>query len=96
MLSIEGSATVRGGQTLAAAGERWVLTLELPPGLPNPGRSMARLLKHLRRTWGIRCRAVGESAELRRLQGIIEGMAERIAAQSELLSHRAEGNKADG
>jgi hypothetical protein len=64
---------------MAAARERWLLTLELPSRVPNAGRFVARLLKHLLGTWNIRCRAVAESAELRRLQGIVEGLSSRPA-----------------
>jgi hypothetical protein len=75
---------------MAAAGELWVLRIRLPAGLPNPGRFVARLLKYLLRTWGVRCVALGESNEVRRLQSIIDGMARRISEQSELLSRAAE------
>jgi hypothetical protein len=34
-----------------AGRERWLLTLELPEGVPNPGQFVARVLKHLLRTW---------------------------------------------
>jgi hypothetical protein len=80
---------------MATGGERWVFTVQLPAGVPNPGRFVARLLKHLLRTWDVRCLAVGESAELRRLRGIIDGLAERIATQAELLARRAEGERRD-
>jgi hypothetical protein len=78
---------------MAAPRERWLLTLELPPGLPNAARFVARVLKHLLRTWGVRCTAAGESAELRRLQGIVAGLADRVAAQAEVLARRAERQK---
>lgn len=69
-------------------GERWLLTIELPPD--GDGRFVARLLKYLWRTWGVRCQAVEESAELRRLRRLVEGLAARVAAQAELLERRAE------
>jgi hypothetical protein len=80
---------------MAAADERWVLTLEVPAGTDNAGRFVARLVKHLKRAWGIHCRAVGESAEVRRLQAIISGLTDRVAAQAELLARRAEGTPDD-
>jgi hypothetical protein len=40
------------------ARERWTFTVELPDGLPHPGRFVARLLKHLLRTWGVQVLAV--------------------------------------
>jgi hypothetical protein len=70
--------------------ELWVLRIRLPSDLPNPGRYMAMVNKYLLRTWRCRCVAIGEPEEVRRLQGIIEGLARRIAEQSELLSKRAE------
>jgi hypothetical protein len=36
----------------------WLLRIELPAGLPNPPRFVARLLKHLWRCWRVRCVAV--------------------------------------
>jgi hypothetical protein len=41
--------------------ERWIFTIELPAGVANPGRFVARLLKHLLRCWGVRCTAVLEA-----------------------------------
>jgi hypothetical protein len=41
---------------MADRGERWVLTVQLPSGVPNPARFVARLLKHLLRAWGIPAR----------------------------------------
>jgi hypothetical protein len=79
-----------GGLTLDDRGEPWVFTVRLPPDVRNPGRFVAAILKHLLRKWGVRCIAVGRDAELRRLQALVESMAARIAAQSELLGQPAE------
>jgi hypothetical protein len=39
--------------------ERWTFTVEPPPDVGDRGgRFVARLLKHLLRTWGVRCVAV--------------------------------------
>ncbi|HTU18790.1 MAG TPA: hypothetical protein VMG10_12080 [Gemmataceae bacterium] len=35
--------------------ETWLFRVQLLPGLPNPGRFMGRLLKHLLRAWGVKC-----------------------------------------
>lgn len=70
--------------------ERWIFTMQLPAGLANPGRFVARVLKHLLRTWGIRCSALEESAEVRRLRKLVESLAARVAAQSELLTRVTE------
>ena len=64
--------------------------MQLPATVVNRGRFMARLLKHLRRTWSVRCVALDVDAEVRRLQRIIDGLAARVAAQSELLSAKAD------
>jgi hypothetical protein len=40
--------------------EVWTIRIELPPGTDNPGRFVARLLKHLLRTWGCRCVALAD------------------------------------
>lgn len=63
--------------------------MELPTDVRNTGRFVARLLKHLLRTWGVKCVALEESAEIRQLQKIVESLADRVAAQSELLAKRA-------
>jgi hypothetical protein len=68
----------------------WVFTFRLPKGIPNYPRFVARLLKHLKRVWGVRCVALQESSEMLRLRKIIEDLAERCARQAELLSRRAE------
>jgi hypothetical protein len=41
-----------------AAPERWLLVIELPADVANAGRFVARVLKCLKRTLGVRCRAV--------------------------------------
>jgi hypothetical protein len=38
--------------------EVWLLQSQLPTGLWNSGRFVAHLLKHLLRTWGVRCVAI--------------------------------------
>jgi hypothetical protein len=81
---------------MADAGERWFLVLELPPDVPNAGRFVAKLLKHLLRTWNVRCRAVSEPEEVRRLQDLVEGLAARVDAQAELLAGRAEKGSTNG
>jgi hypothetical protein len=74
--------------------ERWILTVDLPATISNGGRFVARLLKHLGRVWGVKCVAVDRDTEVRRLQRIIDGLTERVAAQSELRTRQAEtGNK---
>jgi hypothetical protein len=40
------------------ARERWTFTVELPPGIANPGRYVAAVLKHIWRRWGVRATAV--------------------------------------
>jgi hypothetical protein len=76
--------------------EVWVFRVELPAGVEHGGRFMARLLKHLGRRWGVRCIALAESAELLRLRQIIDGLADRVAAQAELLARRAEKESGEG
>lgn len=70
--------------------EQWLLTIEPPAGMANTGRFMARLLKHLRRAWGVRCTALDHGAEVRRLRAIANSLADRCARQAELLARRAE------
>jgi hypothetical protein len=70
--------------------ERWTFTVELPADVGNGGRYAARILKWLWRTWRVRCTGLEESAEVWRLQGIIDGLAARVAEQSELLTRRGE------
>jgi hypothetical protein len=41
--------------------EHWLLRVELPTDVPNPGRFMARVLKHLLRAWGVRATAILEA-----------------------------------
>lgn len=38
--------------------ERWFFTLELPAGVDHPGRFVARVLKYLLRTWGVKATAI--------------------------------------
>ena len=72
------------------ARERWCLTVELPAGIANGGRFMARLLKRLLRRWGVKCTALQEANEVIRLRQLVDSLAERCARQSELLSRAAE------
>ena len=62
--------------------ERWILTVDLPAGIANPGRFMAMVLKHLLRCWGVRVKAIGVEAEVKRLQGIVASLADRCARQA--------------
>jgi hypothetical protein len=78
--------------TTKTPNETWTIRVQLPAGISNPGRYMARVLKHLLRSWRVRCVAVDEPAEVKRLQGIVNGLAARVAAQSELLSRASERN----
>jgi hypothetical protein len=71
-------------------GERGVFRVQLPSGLSHPARYAAALHKHLGRHWRVRCIGYEENAEVKRLQKIIDGLAARVAAQSKLLSRRAE------
>ncbi len=79
-----------------------VLTPLPDSALPEPvgvEHRLRRVLKYALRTCGLRCECIGELAgpppeqvdveEVRRLRAIVEGMAARIAAQSELLSRRS-------
>lgn len=77
--------------------ERWILALDVRDDGAPPAATMKRLLKHIWRRWGIRCRGFSEDQqkfklmkENERLRKIVAGMAERIAQQSELLSRAAE------
>ena len=36
----------------------WTITVRLPRDVANPGRFVARMLKHLLRVWGVRCVAI--------------------------------------
>ena len=36
-------------------GETWTFRMQLPADVPNAGRFVARLLKHLLRVWRVRC-----------------------------------------
>jgi hypothetical protein len=38
--------------------ETWTFTMQLPAGIGHGGRFVARILKHLLRTWGVKCVAV--------------------------------------
>jgi hypothetical protein len=46
----------------------WYLEVRLPAGLPNVGRFMARVLKYLLRTWGVRCIALRDGLPESRLE----------------------------
>jgi hypothetical protein len=46
---------------MTTARERWVFTVEVPPGIPNSGRLVARWLKYGLRALGLRCSAVIEA-----------------------------------
>jgi hypothetical protein len=70
--------------------ERWVFTVELAAGIRHGGRFVARILKHLLRAWGVRCVALDESTEVKRLRQMVEGLSDRVVAQAELLARRAE------
>ena len=41
-----------------SARETWVFRVQLPAGFANSGRFVARLLKHLLRSWDVKCTAV--------------------------------------
>lgn len=70
--------------------DRWTIVIEpLPCDVPAVNR-VRSALKILLRRFGLRCVALQESEEVRRLQGIIDGLAARLAAQSELLARAAE------
>lgn len=77
--------------------ERWVVILDVRDDGVPPAVTMKRLLKHIWRAWGIRCRGFSEDRqkfelmeENERLKKIIDGLAARVAGQSELLTHQAE------
>lgn len=61
------------------AGERWVFTMHLPANLPNVGRFVARLLKHLLRAWGVKCVAVAEPDEVKHLRQLVNSLTDRCA-----------------
>ena len=69
--------------------ETFLFKFEVPAGA---GRRLAAFVKRLGRYWGIKAVHL-ESADLEvlRLQGIVDGLADRVAQQSELLTRRAEG-----
>jgi hypothetical protein len=78
---------------------RFRITLIDQGGDAPAGRRLAGVLKVALRKFGFRCTqavelAEGEDADARqevaRLRGIVEGLAGRVAAQSELLARRAE------
>jgi hypothetical protein len=70
--------------------QRLIFTFVLHAGIAHPGRFVTRIRKHLGRVWGIDCDAIGEPAEVHRLQKIIEGLTDRVAAKSEVLTALAE------
>lgn len=77
--------------------ERWVLILDVRDEVAPVAVQMRRLIKHIGRRWGIRCRGFSEdkrlfelSEENKLLRQMIDGMAERIARQAELLARAAE------
>lgn len=72
------------------AGERWAFLFEaLPSDVPAANR-VRSLLKFALRRLRLKCIRVSEEGEIARLQRIIEGLSARVAAQSELLSAKAE------
>lgn len=82
--------------------ERWLVTFDVPYHPAPPQVQMRRLIKHVGRYWGIKCKGFSEDqriyelmCECERLQGIIAGLAERVAAQSELLARAAERRATD-
>jgi hypothetical protein len=77
--------------------ERWVLVIDVPNAGAPASATMKRLLKHIGRRWGLRCRGFSEDRQkfelimqIERLKKIIDGLAARVAAQSELLARRSE------
>jgi hypothetical protein len=41
--------------------ESWTFRVEVPADVSNPGRFVARLLKHLKRVWRVKCSALVEA-----------------------------------
>jgi hypothetical protein len=81
--------------------DRYLITLVDAggPDLPPVEIRLRAGLKRLLRSYSLRCLAAVElaggegddqQAEVARLRGLVEGLAERVAAQSELLARQAE------
>jgi hypothetical protein len=75
---------------LTGDGELWCLTLRVLPRHTSGAVRVRRLLKYALRGLGLKCVRLAEPEEMQRLRKIIDGLAERIAAQSELLSREAQ------
>ncbi len=54
-------ARLKGTAVERPARERWTFTMELPAGVANGGRFVARVLKHLLRAWGVKCVALRDA-----------------------------------
>jgi hypothetical protein len=76
------------------AGELWCLTFRVLPRHTSGAIRVRRLLKYALRCLGLKCVRLAEPDEMHRLRKIIDGMAARIAAQSELLARAAEKREA--
>jgi hypothetical protein len=71
------------------AGERWILTVDLPAEVQNAGRFVARILKHLLRAWRVKSTALTEPDEVTRLRRLVNSLSDRCARQAELLARHA-------
>lgn len=77
------------------AGEKWSFTFRvLPRDTPGAIR-VRRLLKFALRTLGLKCIRLAEPQETTRLRQLTQALAERVAAQSELLARAAERRATD-
>lgn len=72
------------------AGELWSFTLEVLPRDTSGAVRVRHLLKYALRGLGLKCVRLAEPDEVVRLRKIIDGLAARIAQQSELLTRAAE------
>ena len=76
------------------AGELWTFTIRVSPGNTPGAIRVRRLLKYALRSLGLRCVRLAEPEEMTRLRKLVDSLAARVAAQSELLTARAERENA--
>lgn len=81
--------------------ERWCFICDIRSDGPPTAVVARRLLKHMLRTWGVKCRGFSEDRRIyelmeenKQLRKMVNGLAARVAAQSELLSKRSELSRA--
>jgi hypothetical protein len=80
-----------------SAHDTWTFTVQLPAGVPNPGRYMAAVLKWIWRRWGVKATAVidGPKPSARPAPASLQGTVEMAAAECEVLKAKLERHSSE-